>query len=177
MVTSYTAAPDIEVLTSNFPIPGYGLVPINAFVIKGSEPILVDTGSVVESSEFMPALRAVIDPGELRWLWAHPHGLRPHGQSASVAHGEPAAPARSRPSGPSSRSGASKTGPPYCVAPPTQAALSDSRSTAVPRRYTSTMRRVLVMSSNGFASSTTKSALLPASSVPRSSNSSNAAEF
>jgi flavorubredoxin len=69
MVTSYTAAPDIEVLTSNFPIPGYGLVPINAFVIKGSEPILVDTGSVVESREFMAALRTVIDPAELRWLW------------------------------------------------------------------------------------------------------------
>lgn len=69
MVTTYSAAPDIEVITSNFPIPGYGLVPINAFVLKGSEPILVDTGSVVESAEFMPALRSVIDPAELRWLW------------------------------------------------------------------------------------------------------------
>ena len=49
MVHSYKAASDIEVLTSNFPIPGYGLVPINAFVIKGSEPVLVDTGTVVES--------------------------------------------------------------------------------------------------------------------------------
>lgn len=69
MMTTYTAAPDIEVLTSNFPIPGYGVVPINAFVLKGSEPILVDTGSVVESPEFLPALRSVIDPAELRWLW------------------------------------------------------------------------------------------------------------
>ena len=69
MVTSYKAAPDIEVLTSNFPIPGYGLVPINAFVIKGSEPILVDTGTVVESGEFLSALRAVIDPADLKWIW------------------------------------------------------------------------------------------------------------
>ena len=69
MVHSYEAAPDIEVLTSNFPIPGYGLVPINAFVIKGSEPILVDTGSVVESGQFMPALRSVIDPADLEWIW------------------------------------------------------------------------------------------------------------
>lgn len=38
MVTSCTAAPDIEILTSNFPIPGYGVVPINAFVIKGPSP-------------------------------------------------------------------------------------------------------------------------------------------
>lgn len=69
MVNTYSAAPDIEVLTSNFPIPGYGLVPINAFVIKGSEPVLVDTGTVVESEVFMDALRAVIDPTDLKWIW------------------------------------------------------------------------------------------------------------
>jgi flavorubredoxin len=69
MVTSYTAAPDIEVLTSDFPIPGFGLVPINSFVLKGSQPILVDTGAVVQSGEFMPALRSVIDPSDLEWIW------------------------------------------------------------------------------------------------------------
>jgi hypothetical protein len=69
MITSYAAAPDIEVLTSSFPIPGYGFVPINAFVIKGSEPILVETGAAIESAEFMRALRAVIDPADLRWIW------------------------------------------------------------------------------------------------------------
>lgn len=69
MVTSYKAAPDIEVLTSNFPIPGYGLVPVNAFVIKGSEPILVDTGTVIESGEFMSALKSVVDPADLKWIW------------------------------------------------------------------------------------------------------------
>ena len=69
MVIAYKAAPDIEVLTSNFPIPGFGFVPINAFVIKGSEPILVDTGSMVESAAFQSALRSVIDPADLRWIW------------------------------------------------------------------------------------------------------------
>lgn len=66
---SYKVGPDIEVITSNFEIPGFGLVPINAFVIKGSEPILVDTHAVVETEEFMPALRSIIDPAELRWIW------------------------------------------------------------------------------------------------------------
>lgn len=69
MVESYTAAPDIEVLTSNYPVPGYGLVPINAFVIKGPEPVLVDTGAAFETEEFMTALRSVIDPADLRWIW------------------------------------------------------------------------------------------------------------
>lgn len=69
MVDFYKAAPEIEVLTSNFPIPGYGLVPINAFVIKGSEPVLVDTGAAVHSEGFMAALRSVIDPADLKWIW------------------------------------------------------------------------------------------------------------
>lgn len=69
MVTSYKAAPDIDVLTSDIPIPGYGLVPVNAFVLHGDEPLLVDTGAVVESDEFMTTLRSVIDPADLRWLW------------------------------------------------------------------------------------------------------------
>jgi flavorubredoxin len=66
---SYEAAPDIEVLASDFPVPGFGLLPINAFVLKGSEPVLVDTGAVVESAEFVALLRSIIDPSELRWIW------------------------------------------------------------------------------------------------------------
>ena len=66
---SYKATPDIEVITSNFPIPGFGQVPVNAFVLKGTEPILVDTGAVVESPDFMSALRSIIDPADLRWIW------------------------------------------------------------------------------------------------------------
>ncbi|HYM13705.1 MAG TPA: MBL fold metallo-hydrolase [Bryobacterales bacterium] len=69
LIHSYNAAPDIEVLTSNFPIPGYGLVPINAFVIHGSEPILVDTGAGVDREAFLPALRSMIDPADLKWIW------------------------------------------------------------------------------------------------------------
>ena len=66
MITTYKAAPDIDVLTSSFPIPGFGLVPINAFVLHGPEPVLVDTGAVVERDEFMTVLRSVIDPADLK---------------------------------------------------------------------------------------------------------------
>src|SRR5207248_11292039 len=44
--------------------------------------------------------------------------------------------------------------------------LYDERSTDAPRRYTDEIFRVLVMSSNGFPSSTRKSALLFGSIVP-----------
>jgi hypothetical protein len=56
MITTYRASPDIDVLTTSFPIPGFGLVPINAFVLHGAEPILVDTGTVIDSDEFMATL-------------------------------------------------------------------------------------------------------------------------
>jgi flavorubredoxin len=63
------AAPDIDVLTTYFTIPGYGMVPINAFLLKATEPLLVDTGFPLESDEFMDALRSVIDPQALKWIW------------------------------------------------------------------------------------------------------------
>jgi flavorubredoxin len=69
MVQTYAAASDIDVITSNVPIPGFGLVPVNAFVLKGDEPILVDTGAVFERDEFMATLQSVIDPADLRWIW------------------------------------------------------------------------------------------------------------
>jgi flavorubredoxin len=69
MIATYRAAPDTDVLTSTFPIPGFGFVPVNAFVLHGSEPVLVDTGAVVDQADFMVALRSVIDPDDLRWIW------------------------------------------------------------------------------------------------------------
>ena len=65
----YQAMPDIEVLPAHFPIPGMGFLPVNAFVIKAREPVLVDTGMGMESEEFMKALESIIDPQDLRWVW------------------------------------------------------------------------------------------------------------
>ncbi len=65
----YQAAADIEVLPSYFPIPSLGILTVNAFVLKAAEPVLVDTGLVPLSDEFMANLSSVIDPADLRWLW------------------------------------------------------------------------------------------------------------
>ena len=62
----YQAIPDVEVLPAHFPVPGAGFLPINAFVIKAQEPVLVDTGMGIDSEEFMKALQSVIDPRELK---------------------------------------------------------------------------------------------------------------
>jgi flavorubredoxin len=69
MFEPYSAAADIDVVPSYFPIPGLGIVPVNAFVLKAAQPVLVDTGLVPLCDEFMEKLSFVIDPADLRWLW------------------------------------------------------------------------------------------------------------
>ena len=69
MISTFRAAPDIDVVSATATIADFGHLAINAFVMHGDEPMLVDTGSVVEADEFMTALRTVIDPADLRWIW------------------------------------------------------------------------------------------------------------
>lgn len=65
----YQVMPDIEVLPAHFTVPGAGYLPVNAFVIKATEPVLVDTGMGRESEVFMEALQSVIDLRDLKWVW------------------------------------------------------------------------------------------------------------
>jgi flavorubredoxin len=65
----YQVMSDIEVLPAHVPILGEGFLPVNAFVIKAREPVLVDTGMGIDSEEFMKALESAIDPQDLRWVW------------------------------------------------------------------------------------------------------------
>jgi len=69
MEKAYQVMPDIEVLPSHFPVPGAGFLPVNAFVLKAKEPVLIDTGMGIDSEEFMKVLESVIDPRDLKWVW------------------------------------------------------------------------------------------------------------
>ncbi|HVM02794.1 MAG TPA: MBL fold metallo-hydrolase, partial [Acidimicrobiales bacterium] len=69
MDAPYQAGPDVHVLPANVPIPGVGVLPINAYVVTAEEPVLVDTGLGVDGDEFVDALASVVDPADLRWVW------------------------------------------------------------------------------------------------------------
>ena len=70
MITTYRAAPDIDVVSSTATIAGFGNLAINAFVMHGDEPHAGrHRRQSSEADEFMAALRTVIDPAELRWIW------------------------------------------------------------------------------------------------------------
>jgi hypothetical protein len=65
--------PDIHILPSSFTVPNIGTLPINAFVLKAEQPVLIDTGLKQDSDAFISALESVIDPADLKWLWlTHP---------------------------------------------------------------------------------------------------------
>jgi flavorubredoxin len=58
-----------SVLPGWLPVPGLGVLPVNAFLLKGAEPMLVDTGLAAVSDGFLKTLAAEIDPEDLRLIW------------------------------------------------------------------------------------------------------------
>jgi hypothetical protein len=62
-------APDTTTFRSFAPIPGLGILPINAHLIHAKEPVLVDTSWVGVSEAYLEELQKAIDPADLRWIW------------------------------------------------------------------------------------------------------------
>lgn len=60
---------DTDMLSAYVPLPGMGMLPVNAFLIRSRDPVLIDTGMAALRDDFMRALRALIDPSALRWIW------------------------------------------------------------------------------------------------------------
>lgn len=69
MLSPRTVNPDTDVLGAYLPVPGAGILPVNAYVIRAPQPVLVDTGLAALREDFLKALRACLDPAELRWIW------------------------------------------------------------------------------------------------------------
>jgi flavorubredoxin len=62
-------ATDTTTFRSFGPIPGLGILPINAHLIHAKEPVLVDTSWVGVSDAYLKAVGEVIDPTDLKWIW------------------------------------------------------------------------------------------------------------
>ena len=65
----YQAAPDVHVFPVNLPLPGVGVLPINAYLLMAEEPVLIDTGIGVDGDDFLAALSSLVDLRELKWVW------------------------------------------------------------------------------------------------------------
>ena len=70
---SYTATDDVVVLADSTEVPGLGHLPVNSFVLRAAEPVLVDTGLPDSREDFLDHLWSACDPADLRWVWlTHP---------------------------------------------------------------------------------------------------------
>jgi flavorubredoxin len=65
----YRATDDVYVLPRRLEIPYAGTLVVNAYVLLAGEPVLVDTGLAADGEGFEDALRSVVDPAEIRWIW------------------------------------------------------------------------------------------------------------
>lgn len=65
--------PDISALSDSLEVPGIGHIPVNAFVLHATQPVVVDTGLGLPDRNFLETLATVIDPADVRWIWlTHP---------------------------------------------------------------------------------------------------------
>jgi len=63
----------VTVWHDSAPIPGIGVLPVNAFLLRTQQPVLVDTGMPASREAILGALTELIDPADLRWIWlTHP---------------------------------------------------------------------------------------------------------
>ncbi len=69
MDAPYQAAHDVHVLPTHAPLPGIGVLPVNAYVLLAEEPVLIDAGMGTDGDDFVDALTSIIDPKALRWVW------------------------------------------------------------------------------------------------------------
>ena len=68
-LSAQTVTGDWSILPSWLPVPTLGALSVNAFLLRGREPMLVDTGLAALSDAFVDQLSTAIDPAEIRWIW------------------------------------------------------------------------------------------------------------
>jgi len=61
--------PATHAMTTLLPVPGLGVLPVNAFLIRAAEPVLIDAGVAALADLAFEQLVSLIEPDDLRWIW------------------------------------------------------------------------------------------------------------
>ena len=69
MPKSYQIAPDAFVIPESLPVPGVGRLPVNAMVLRGKEPMILDTLAIVHRETFLDEVFRIVEPEDVRWLF------------------------------------------------------------------------------------------------------------
>jgi flavorubredoxin len=76
----YQVAEETFVIPHAAPVPGVGQLPVNAMVIRGEQPMLLDTLSPVMRDDYLEEAFKLVDPEDVRWLFMS-HEDRDHSGS------------------------------------------------------------------------------------------------
>jgi hypothetical protein len=63
------AVADWHILPAFIPVADLGCLAVNSFLLKGAEPVLVDTGLAALGDQILEALAIEADLDDLRWIW------------------------------------------------------------------------------------------------------------
>ena len=73
----YQVAPETFVIPWVLQAPPVGLFCMNSLVIRGQEPVIVDTGSPANRDEWLANVSSIVDPADVRWIFLS-HDDRDH---------------------------------------------------------------------------------------------------
>ena len=76
-ISPYQVAEDTFVIPWMLEAPPVGLFCMNSLVIRGDQPIIVDTGSPADRDGWLDNIRSVVDPKDVRWIFLS-HDDRDH---------------------------------------------------------------------------------------------------
>jgi flavorubredoxin len=80
MLEPYEVAKETFVIPHSLPVPGVGQLPINSMVIRGQQPMLIDTLASVHREDFLRQAFELVDPEDVQWLFIS-HEDRDHSGS------------------------------------------------------------------------------------------------
>src|SRR4029450_5352526 len=76
-ISPYQVAEETFVIPWMLEAPPVGLFCMNSLVIRGDQPIIVDTGSPADRDGWLDNVRSVVDPKDVRWIFLS-HDDRDH---------------------------------------------------------------------------------------------------
>lgn len=76
-VMPYQIAEDTFLITWGLDAPPVGHFPMHSLLIRGKEPVLVDTGAPACREQWLATVAALVDPADVRWVFLS-HDDRDH---------------------------------------------------------------------------------------------------
>jgi flavorubredoxin len=77
MERAFSIADDWFVIPANLAVPTVGFLPMNTMVLRGREPMIIDTNCPVFRNEYLDAVFSIVEPRDVRWIFLS-HDDRDH---------------------------------------------------------------------------------------------------